>query len=204
MQRSSTTLIKKQLFSQVQSGDLVQGVNVVPTSVPSFTFSKSDKAVSQTTTTVFAKKIPLLDIRKKLLEKHERLGIVHAPTLLESQSRAGNDVVRSRYLKVWHDHSSVAGHGHFLVLVSIIYGTKILDVLRFFHGDGPAQQFEAGNSVGGAYFCVGCGVNWNRVDDIAYASRCELKSLQQRQCKTFCSKVWLGRTSQQGHLTNFC
>ena len=116
MQRRSTTL-KKQLFSQVQSGDLVQGVNDVPTSVPSFTFSKSDKAVSQTTTTVFAKKIPLLDIRKKLLE---RLGIVRAPTLLESQSRAGNDVVRSRYLKVWHDHSSVAGHGHFLVLVSII------------------------------------------------------------------------------------
>jgi hypothetical protein len=75
MQRSSTFL-KKKLFSQVQSGELVQGVNVVPTSVPSFTTNKSEKTVSQTTTTVFAKKIPLLDIRKKLLEKHEKLGIV--------------------------------------------------------------------------------------------------------------------------------
>lgn len=53
--------------------------------------------------------------------------------------------------------------------------------MSFFHGDGPAQQFEAGNSVGGIYFCVGCGVNWDRIDDIAYAYRCELKSPQQRQ-----------------------
>ena len=34
-------------------------------------------------------------------------------------------------------------------------GIKVFDVLRFFHGDGPAQQFEAGNSIGGmAYIAV--------------------------------------------------
>ena len=75
-------------------------------------------------------------------------------------------------------------------------GTKILDVLRFFHGDGPAQQFEAGNSVGGAYFCVGCGVNWNRVYDIAYASRCELKSLQQRQDFLLQGVAWKDLTTR--------
>jgi hypothetical protein len=37
-------------------------------------------------------------------------------------------------------------------------GVQVNDVMRFFHGDGPAQQFEAGNSVGGNYCCVGCGV----------------------------------------------
>lgn len=60
-------------------------------------------------------------------------------------------------------------------------GIKVFDVLRFFHGDGPAQQFEAGNSVGGTYCCVGCGVNWDRIDDIAYAYRCQQLSLADRQ-----------------------
>ena len=58
---------------------------------------------------------------------------------------------------------------------------KIFDILRFFHGDGPAQQFEAGNSVGGLYCCVGCGVNWDRISDIAYAYRCQQLSLADRQ-----------------------
>ena len=28
---------------------------------------------------------------------------------------------RTRYLKIWHDHSSIANHGYLLVLVSFIY-----------------------------------------------------------------------------------
>lgn len=59
-------------------------------------------------------------------------------------------------------------------------GMKVVDILRFFHGDGLAQQFEAGNSIGGAYCCVGCGVNSNRMDDIAYSYRCQSRSLQER------------------------
>ena len=55
------------------------------------------------------------------------------------------------------------------------------DVLRFFHGDGPAQQFEAGNSIGGNYCCVGCGVKCDRIDDIAYTFRCPKLDIQQRQ-----------------------
>ena len=53
--------------------------------------------------------------------------------------------------------------------------------LRFFHGDGPAQQFEAGNSIGGNFSCVSCGVKSERISDIAYSYRCPLLNLQQRQ-----------------------
>ena len=28
---------------------------------------------------------------------------------------------QTRYLKLWHDHSSISGHGYLLVLVSVIY-----------------------------------------------------------------------------------
>ncbi len=60
-------------------------------------------------------------------------------------------------------------------------GRKVRDIVRFFHGDGPAQQFEAGNSIGGNYCCIGCGVKSDRIDDIAYAYRCKTLDLQQRQ-----------------------
>ena len=154
------------------------------------------------------------------------------------------EVSTTRYLKVWHDHSTVAGHGHFLVLVSVVYdpaffltsvevrenlgreidvqstieapevhiigrssssledqalfnacrkecllhlstplrlntGTVVSDVLRFFHGDGPAKQFEAGNTVGGDFCCVCCTTRSDRMDDIAYSFRSEKRSLKE-------------------------
>lgn len=58
------------------------------------------------------------DIRKKLLLKHENMGII--------RETASNTTAtgKSRYLMVWHDHSSIAGHGYFLVLVSVLYDTS--------------------------------------------------------------------------------
>ena len=38
----------------------------------------------------------------------------------------------------------------------------------FLHGDGPAQQFEAGHSVGGNYCCIGCGARSMLFDDIVH------------------------------------
>ena len=35
-----------------------------------------------------------------------------------------------------------------------------MDVLRYYHGDGPARQFEAGNNIGGDYLCTGCGAHY--------------------------------------------
>ena len=36
---------------------------------------------------------------------------------------------------------------------------EVHDVVRFFHGDGPAAQFEAGHKQGGTYCCIGCGAD---------------------------------------------
>ena len=32
----------------------------------------------------------------------------------------------------------------------------LIDIMRFFHGDGPSVQIEAGNQKGGSYFCPNC------------------------------------------------
>ena len=50
-------------------------------------------------------------------------------------------------------------------------GISVTDVVRFFHGDGPAQQFEAGNKIGGYHCCVDCDAHSTRFDDLAYCFR---------------------------------
>eukprot|EP00731_Ephydatia_muelleri_P009839 Em0005g425a len=60
-------------------------------------------------------------------------------------------------------------------------GLEITDVLRFFHGDGPAQQFEAGHSIGGNYCCVGCGARSTLFDDIVHCYRSPKLSFKDRQ-----------------------
>ena len=47
-------------------------------------------------------------------------------------------------------------------------GIPVNDVMRFFHGDGPAMQLEAGNKIGGYYNCIGCEAHRSHFDDLAY------------------------------------
>ena len=115
-----SSVFKEELSKQVQSGDIIEGTPIVPTSITSFSYNSTENEVIETSSTVFARKIPLLDIRKKLLERHEKMGIIrNRSQSLEDDALEGME--STRYLKIWHDHSSIAGHGHFLVLVSVIY-----------------------------------------------------------------------------------
>ena len=52
------------------------------------------------------------------------------------------------------------------VVLKTAAGTPVVDILRFFNGDGPAQQFEAGHKIGGKYSCVRCGALTSRFDDV--------------------------------------
>ena len=127
MKRHSA-VYKKELIEEVQSGKISEGIPVVPTIVPSFSYNSAENEVSETTSTVSAK-ISLFEVRKKLLEKHESLGLIRnlssSPEQNENlEPNSIQGVQRTRYLKIWHDHSSVAGHGHFLVLVSVIYDSE--------------------------------------------------------------------------------
>lgn len=173
--------------------------------------------------------------------------IVHRLNELKISFDSSNDVqqklkdaCRTRYMKIWHDHSSIASHGYLLVLASFIYdsafyytseemkalkgididvptivekpethiigrsssstqdqlmfigipkerlqqmrntlktmaGVEIRDI-RFFYGDSPAAQFEAGHKQGGAFCCVGCGAHSGRFADIAYSYRAPKQS----------------------------
>ena len=47
--------------------------------------------------------------------------------------------------------------------------STVTDILRFFQGEGPTQQFEAGNNIVGTYPCVYCAVNAESISDLEYA-----------------------------------
>ena len=46
-------------------------------------------------------------------------------------------------------------------------GVEITDVMRFFHGDGPQQQFEAGEQKGGNAGCASCSGDATKYKDLA-------------------------------------
>ena len=263
---------KDKVSQKMNSGEIQSGVDVVPTSFSTYLADKTSGSIVQQTTNITARKIPLIDIRRKLLLKHESQGFIRQMTdeqldsLSEEELRsklkqlheptdcysthdhlkdACKRVYRIRQLKMWHDHSDIAGHSHVLMLVAAVYdpaffytsqeleekgalidvqsaveepqiyilgrsrsslqdqstfsqcrreclsegntalytqsGMAVQDVLRFFHGDGPAQQFEAENNIGGHHCCVGCEARSSQFDDLAYCYRAHHVTLKERQ-----------------------
>ena len=210
--------------------------------------------------TVSGRKIPLLEIRTRMLKEHESLGLLRvqnddyytAMTDAEVRSRLmqlGEDtdpgdesecqvkerlkaMERKRHLMIWGENSTLLNHGHLLLTVNSVYdealyftneemkakgkgdidvqavverphvyilgrcgssevdqlayintrkaclqtldikittsnGVEITDVMRFFHGDGPQQQFEAGEQKGGNAGCASCSGDARKYQDLA-------------------------------------
>lgn len=59
-------------------------------------------------------------------------------------------------------------------------GCPVTDVMRFFHGDGPEQQFESGERRGGNNSCSGCSGDSRRYCDLTYCLRFPHLSLADR------------------------
>ena len=61
------------------------------------------------------------------------------------------------------------------------YLTACLAIVTFFHSDSPSRQFEGGQQKGGHYYCSGCGVSADRVNELDHSFRCHTISLHDRQ-----------------------
>ena len=237
---------KQKIEEKVEKGELTIGEEVVASEYIRYKLDSDTNTLVEERDRMCARRIPFLQIRENLLNKHEELGIVRdqpdayfdtmdieevrhklyelhehtdssdtEPALRQRLKRIG----RQRFFKVWHDHATIAEHGHFLVLMSYIYdpafyytsdemkalkgididvptlvespeihilgrsgsslddqaefnatrkqclhdlsvsltttsGVPVQDICRFFHGDGPAAQFEAGHNIGGGNTAV--------------------------------------------------
>lgn len=66
-------------------------------------------------------------------------------------------------------------------VVDEVTNIQYKDRLRFFRGDHPEQQFEAGQTVGGKFPCVNCTSNAGLFDYPAHCFRAQHRSLQDRR-----------------------
>ena len=80
-------------------------------------------------------------------------------------------------------------------------GCPVTDVMHFFHGDGPEQQFESGEQRGGNNGCSGCSGDLSRYCDFTYCLRSPHLSLADR-----IEIFWAGpagRTKRNGGIRPF-
>ena len=122
------------------------GEEVVPRQYKKIAIS-SEGDIKEEQFTVCGRKIPLGDIRNKLLKKHQDLGLIRAsteqsyeqlqPEQLQKQLMDVGEFVfgmsvqemrdrikqlhRQRHLLLWHDASTLLNHGYMLFTITAIY-----------------------------------------------------------------------------------
>ena len=91
--------------SMVEHGELETGILCVPITIEMRVEGKLR------TTEAHSRKFTLVDIRQRLLNRHEKYMRLHSE----------KDIVAKRSLWMWHDHSSLASHGIIAVMVGVVY-----------------------------------------------------------------------------------
>lgn len=136
--------LKKTLKAKIMKGEICVGEMIVPKKYAKLVLNKNNE-IQAVEFTLQGRKIPLDEIRKLTLERQKeyvhknpdnyyenmtRLDVVKRLTELnefdDSQGLTTmkeklKSLERTRHLMIWHDHSTVANHGHLLFLVSVIY-----------------------------------------------------------------------------------
>ena len=74
--------------------------------------------------------------------------------------------------------------------------------MQYFHGDGPATQFECGNQKMGHYFCVSCNVSSFMIDDFAHCRYQNIVTLKDSALKIN-EGLWARRYTLKGKLHPF-
>ena len=82
-------------------------------------------------------------------------------------------------------------------------GVQIIDIMRFFHGDGSQQEFEAGEQKGGNAGCASCSGDARKYKDLAVSLRRPHLGLSERLKKVLQGpagkkqKKWWSETIQR-------
>ena len=245
--------IQETLKSKILNGEYRLGEIITPRRYKKLMLHP-DGTLKEEYFTVSGRKIPLLEIRKVLLEEQEKEGLVRDHSDGHYNEMATEEIKsrltelgelkaadntreellallksheRTRHIMIWSDHSSIMNHGHILLTANAIYdpafyytpaelqgkdvqdlvekphiyimarcrdttedqlmysetrledvrqldiqllsrqNARIKDVCRFFHGDQPSQEVEAGEQIGGGYGCCGCtGASTNYINHV--------------------------------------
>ncbi len=144
----TATEIKKEWQNMLRNGQLTLGEPCHPQTITKMLIM--DGEVKKTENVVYGRKIPLMEIRKKLLAKHEDLMHLHSD---EEIDKLNNEelqqllvskritvpidstenqlkelikrIERTRTIACWHDHSTILGKGYVLVTTKVVYDPAV-------------------------------------------------------------------------------
>ena len=88
---------KEQVQERIDSGEICIGKEICPTSYSRYTAHEGE--IRQDNIQVNARKIPLIEIRKKLLDKHEELGLMRLHSN-EYYTTLSTDIVKEKLLEL--------------------------------------------------------------------------------------------------------
>ena len=139
--------IKEKLEVKIRNKEYLLGELIVPRKYKKMVLAEDGKSLKEECFTVSGRKISLIEIRRRLMEKHEKLGIVRKTTDEEYDKMTESDlslklqklneytegeidqqmrqrlmsIERTRHLSLWHDHSKVTNRGHKVFMVNALY-----------------------------------------------------------------------------------
>jgi len=136
--------VKEEQDNLIQNGEILLGEPCAPYTLTRWTVNKGE--VEENKVEVYSKRIPLTDVRKKLLEAQEELMHLDTDEQLENKSREelvhmlvkANEAThphqttaelreqvkhlqRCRHLLMRHDHATILGSGYILITVTVLY-----------------------------------------------------------------------------------
>ena len=149
----STVGFQKAVLQKIDQGEYSMGRTIDKKELTIFRINKMTKSITEEKLTVAGCLIPLFDIHTNLLHKHVELGLVrckdfkpHTATdeeltqyLHKANAMTDSEIDRkqikalalscmtTRHLKIWHDHSEIAGHSHLIVFqwCTVQYSTTL-------------------------------------------------------------------------------
>lgn len=143
----TTAVIKQDINSLIETGELWLGEPCSP-----FTLIKSsvvDGVVEHKNSVVYGRKIPLTELRRKLICKQEKFmrllsdeeiaamtpdelksyactsGVANSTDSLDNLKSKLKSLQRTRHLALWHDHSTILGAGYILMTVHVLYDSAV-------------------------------------------------------------------------------
>ena len=143
------TAVKQQIATMVESGALTLGETCAPYTLVRYV-TNSDGSVISKEVKVHGRKVPLQQLRQKLLQQQEKymhllsneevegmnedslcefMKLVHKPipsqaSVMQLQDHIKN-AQRTRSLAMWHDHSTVLGVGYIVVTIHTLYDPAV-------------------------------------------------------------------------------
>lgn len=143
----SGKVLKAIVKKNIEEGIINLGQKIAPKTFTNNTINKEGNLV-QTTSTVYGRKIPLVDIVSKENERLDKAGVlrIHSDNHYDQMTREQlqqqldqlheehltnettdtlrdrlKKIQRTRYIKVWHDHSDILNHTYVNFMISFIY-----------------------------------------------------------------------------------